>query len=172
MSSADEVASQNGSPDKPTELLESVVIRFLRGQRRRHAARGNAVYQRLGRVRQMTSVRCLIFPRRFAPRPDRWPASAASNCVFPATTSIRPGDEVDTLVAMNPAALKTNVGDLKRGGTLIVNEDAFDKGNVQKAHYDANPARGWQRSGRLPSPSRSDDPAHQRFRRRTGTFAA
>ncbi|HLJ12349.1 MAG TPA: 2-oxoacid:acceptor oxidoreductase family protein, partial [Planctomycetaceae bacterium] len=40
-----------------------------------------------------------------------------------------PGDEVDTLVAMNPAALKTNVGDLRRGGTLIVNDDEFDKGN-------------------------------------------
>ena len=50
-----------------------------------------------------------------------------------------PGDEVDTLVAMNPAALKTNVADLKRGGTLIVNEDAFDKSNIQKAHYEANP---------------------------------
>lgn len=50
-----------------------------------------------------------------------------------------PGDEVDTLVAMNPAALKTNIGDLKRGGTLIVNEDAFDSGNLSKAGYEANP---------------------------------
>lgn len=50
-----------------------------------------------------------------------------------------PGDEVDTLVAMNPAALKTNIGDLKRGGTLIVNEDAFDKGNLAKAGYESNP---------------------------------
>lgn len=50
-----------------------------------------------------------------------------------------PGDAVDTLVSMNPAALKTNIGDLKRGGTLIVNEDAFDKGNIQKATYESNP---------------------------------
>lgn len=50
-----------------------------------------------------------------------------------------PGDEVDTLVAMNPAALKTNLGDLKRGGTLIVNEDAFDKSNLSKAGYAINP---------------------------------
>ncbi|MDA0835016.1 MAG: 2-oxoacid:acceptor oxidoreductase subunit alpha [Planctomycetota bacterium] len=50
-----------------------------------------------------------------------------------------PGDEVDTLVAMNPAALKTNLADLKRGGTLIINEDAFDKSNLQKANYAANP---------------------------------
>lgn len=50
-----------------------------------------------------------------------------------------PGDEVDTLVAMNPAALKANVGDLKRGGTLIVNEDAFDRSNLHKAGYKDNP---------------------------------
>ena len=50
-----------------------------------------------------------------------------------------PGDEVDTLVAMNPAALRTNLGDLKRGGTLIVNLDEFDKGNLQKAGYDGSP---------------------------------
>lgn len=50
-----------------------------------------------------------------------------------------PGDEVDTLVAMNPAALRANIGDLKRGGTLIVNEDNFGKQDVAKAHYDKNP---------------------------------
>lgn len=50
-----------------------------------------------------------------------------------------PGDQVDTLVAMNPAALKTNLGDLKRGGTLIINEDAFDKSNCGKAGYESNP---------------------------------
>lgn len=50
-----------------------------------------------------------------------------------------PGDEVDTLVAMNPAALKTNLADLKRGGTLIINIDEFDKGNLQKAGYEVNP---------------------------------
>lgn len=50
-----------------------------------------------------------------------------------------PGDEVDTLVAMNPAALKTNLADLKRGGTLIINIDEFDKGNLQKAGYEVSP---------------------------------
>jgi 2-oxoglutarate ferredoxin oxidoreductase subunit alpha len=50
-----------------------------------------------------------------------------------------PGDQVDALVAMNPAALKTNLADLKRGGILIVNEDEFDTGNLDKAGYDKNP---------------------------------
>ena len=53
-----------------------------------------------------------------------------------------PGDEVDTLIAMNPAALKSNLADLRRGGTLIVNEDAFELSNLKKAGYDHNPLEG------------------------------
>ena len=40
---------------------------------------------------------------------------------------------------MNPAALITNVGTLERGGTIVVNEDAFTKPNLTKAGYEANP---------------------------------
>jgi len=43
------------------------------------------------------------------------------------------------LIAMNPAALKANIGDLERGATIIANEDAFTTRNLQKAGYDANP---------------------------------
>jgi 2-oxoglutarate ferredoxin oxidoreductase subunit alpha len=50
-----------------------------------------------------------------------------------------PGDEPDVLVAMNPAALKTNVGDLPAGGALIVNSDAFTAQNLAKAAYASNP---------------------------------
>jgi 2-oxoglutarate/2-oxoacid ferredoxin oxidoreductase subunit alpha len=50
-----------------------------------------------------------------------------------------PGDAPDVLVAMNPAALKTNVADLKRGGMLIVNTGAFVKANLKKAGYASNP---------------------------------
>lgn len=46
-----------------------------------------------------------------------------------------PGDQVDTLVVMNPAAFKTNLPDLKHGGILIVNEDEFDTSNLSKAGY-------------------------------------
>lgn len=58
---------------------------------------------------------------------------------FSSSDIYTPGDEVDTLVAMNPAALKANVKDLKRGGTLIINEDEFTKSNLGKAGYEANP---------------------------------
>lgn len=50
-----------------------------------------------------------------------------------------PGDVPDVFVAMNPAALKTNLGDLKRGGILIVDTTAFSKANLKKAQYEANP---------------------------------
>ena len=50
-----------------------------------------------------------------------------------------PGDEIDTLIAMNPAALKTSLGDLRLGGTVIVNTDAFIKNNLKKAGYEENP---------------------------------
>ena len=50
-----------------------------------------------------------------------------------------PGDAVDALVAMNPAALKANLSGLKKGGLLLVNEDAFAKGDLAKATYDKNP---------------------------------
>src|SRR3954453_14635127 len=50
-----------------------------------------------------------------------------------------PGDAPDVLVAMNPAALKTNVMDLPPGGALIVNSDAFTAANLAKAGYPVNP---------------------------------
>ena len=50
-----------------------------------------------------------------------------------------PGDEVDMLVAMNPAALKVNLGRVRPGGTILVNSDAFDKRGLDLAKYDSNP---------------------------------
>jgi len=50
-----------------------------------------------------------------------------------------PGDEPNVLVAMNPAALKVNIGDLEQGGILVVNTDEFSEGNLKKAGYGSNP---------------------------------
>ena len=50
-----------------------------------------------------------------------------------------PGDQPDVLVAMNPAALKTNLPDLKPGGLLIVNEDNFVDKEFRLAKLEANP---------------------------------
>ena len=46
---------------------------------------------------------------------------------------LTPGDMPDALVAMNPAALKTNIDDLPEGGMLVVNADSFKKMNLTKA---------------------------------------
>ena len=58
---------------------------------------------------------------------------------FASRDILTPGDHPNVLVAMNPAALITNVGTLEKGGTVLVNEDAFTKHNLQKAGYEANP---------------------------------
>ena len=50
-----------------------------------------------------------------------------------------PGDSPDVLVAMNPAALKVNIHDLKPGGLLLADLDGFDAGNLKKAGYATNP---------------------------------
>jgi 2-oxoglutarate/2-oxoacid ferredoxin oxidoreductase subunit alpha len=52
---------------------------------------------------------------------------------------LTPGDYPSVLVAMNPAALKANLGDLATGGTVVVNADAFDERALAKAGYAENP---------------------------------
>src|SRR5271154_7500839 len=50
-----------------------------------------------------------------------------------------PGDAVDVLIAMNPAALKVNLADLKANGILIVNSDSFEEIDLRKAKITQNP---------------------------------
>jgi 2-oxoglutarate ferredoxin oxidoreductase subunit alpha len=58
---------------------------------------------------------------------------------FGSRSILTPGDEPDALVAMNPAALKSNISDLPEGGMLVVNVDSFKKMNLKKAGYESNP---------------------------------
>jgi 2-oxoglutarate/2-oxoacid ferredoxin oxidoreductase subunit alpha len=58
---------------------------------------------------------------------------------FASRDIVTPGDTPNVLVAMNPAALKANIGELERGATIIANEDAFTTRNLQKAGYESNP---------------------------------
>lgn len=58
---------------------------------------------------------------------------------FGARTIKTSGDELDALVAMNPAALKTNLEDVKAGGMVIVDTGAFTEKNLRKAGYEADP---------------------------------
>ena len=125
-------------PPRQKESLETVVVRFCGDS-------GDGM-QLVGT--QMTNVSA-AFGNDVSTLPDypaeiRAPAGTLAGVsgyqlCFSNHDIFTPGDEVDTLVAMNPAALKTNIADLKRGGTLIVNADSFDKGNLLKAGYDGNP---------------------------------
>ena len=135
------VADLPASSDRHKESVDTVVIRFCGDS-------GDGM-QLAGT--QFTNVSA-VFGNDVCTLPDfpaeiRAPAGTIAGVsgfqiCFSSKDIYTPGDEVDTLVAMNPAALKSNVGDLKRGGTLIVNEDAFEKSNLQKAGYDKNPLDG------------------------------
>jgi 2-oxoglutarate ferredoxin oxidoreductase subunit alpha len=54
---------------------------------------------------------------------------------------LTPGDQPDALIAMNPAALKSNLEDVAKGGLILVNSDAFDERNLTKAGYETNPLK-------------------------------
>ncbi len=58
---------------------------------------------------------------------------------FSSNEIFTPGDTVDSLVAMNPAALVTNLADLRDGGVLLVNKDAFEKKGLAQAGYESDP---------------------------------
>jgi 2-oxoglutarate/2-oxoacid ferredoxin oxidoreductase subunit alpha len=58
---------------------------------------------------------------------------------FASADILTPGDQPNVLVAMNPAALKVNLDDLKKGGILIANEDGFTDRNLEKAGYESSP---------------------------------
>ncbi|MCP4786767.1 MAG: 2-oxoacid:acceptor oxidoreductase subunit alpha [Fuerstiella sp.] len=138
MSVADPPAPSEG---RSKEALETVVIRFCGDS-------GDGM-QLAGT--QFTNVSA-VFGNDVSTLPDfpaeiRAPIGTVAGVsgfqiCFSSKDIYTPGDEVDTLVAMNPAALKSNLADLKRGGTLIVNEDAFETSNLKKAGYDHNPLEG------------------------------
>lgn len=143
MSSTEVLNPGSGSPSKRREERESVVIRFCGDS-------GDGM-QLVGT--QFTNVSATFgndvstlpdFPAEIrAPQGTLAGVSGFQLC-FSSQDIFTPGDEVDTLVAMNPAALKTNLADLKRGGTLIINTDEFDKGNLLKAGYEVNPLEDGQ----------------------------
>src|ERR1700748_2404366 len=58
---------------------------------------------------------------------------------FAARDILTPGDTPNVLVAMNPAALKAHLGLMRRGATILVNEDAFSVRALQKAGYEVSP---------------------------------
>ena len=79
------------------------------------------------------------FPAEIRAPAGTIPGVSAFQIHFSDHDILTPGDQPGVLVAMNPAALKANLKDLPPGGMLIVNGDAFEKRNLEKAGYAANP---------------------------------
>jgi 2-oxoglutarate ferredoxin oxidoreductase subunit alpha len=123
---------------KAVEQLEQVTIRFAGDS-------GDGMQLTGGRF---TSETALIgndlstlpdFPAEIRAPAGSLPGVSGFQLHFADHDILTPGDAPDVLVAMNPAALKTNLRDLPKGGTLIVNRDAFTERNLEKAGYEASP---------------------------------
>ena len=123
---------------KPVEQLESVVIRFAGDS-------GDGMQLTGGRFTSETALSgndlatFPDFPAEIRAPAGSLPGVSGFQLHFADHDILTPGDRPDVLVAMNPAALKTNLGDLPKGGTLIVDTDAFTDRNLKKADYATNP---------------------------------
>ncbi|HEY2327167.1 MAG TPA: 2-oxoacid:acceptor oxidoreductase subunit alpha [Gaiellaceae bacterium] len=123
---------------KPVEQLESVVIRFAGDS-------GDGMQLTGGRFTSETALKgndlstFPDFPAEIRAPAGSLPGVSGFQLHFADHDILTPGDQPDVLVAMNPAALKTNVHDLRKGGALIVDTDAFTDRNLQKASYESNP---------------------------------
>ncbi len=123
---------------KPVEQLDSVVIRFAGDS-------GDGMQLTGGRFTSETALAgndlatFPDFPAEIRAPAGSLPGVSGFQLHFADHDILTPGDQPDVLVAMNPAALKTNLGDLQKGGTLIVDTDAFTERNLNKAGYASNP---------------------------------
>jgi 2-oxoglutarate/2-oxoacid ferredoxin oxidoreductase subunit alpha len=123
---------------KPVEQVDSVVIRFAGDS-------GDGMQLTGGRFTSETALSgndlatFPDFPAEIRAPAGSLPGVSGFQLHFADHDILTPGDRPDVLVAMNPAALKTNLHDLPNGGTLIVDTDAFTDRNLKKAGYDANP---------------------------------
>src|ERR671932_467993 len=123
---------------KPVEKLDRVIIRF---------AGDSGDGMQLAGAR-FTSETALLgndlstlpdFPAEIRAPAGSLPGVSGFQIHFSDHDILTPGDAPDVLVAMNPAALKTNLKDLPKGGAIIVNTDAFSDRNLEKAGYGSNP---------------------------------
>ena len=128
----------NATVAKPVEQLESVVIRFAGDS-------GDGMQLTGGRFTSETALTgndlstYPDFPAEIRAPAGSLPGVSGFQLHFADHDILTPGDQPDVLVAMNPAALKTNLRDVPKGGTVIVDTDAFTSRNLQKAGYDVSP---------------------------------
>ncbi len=125
-------------PELPITELERVTIRFA-GDSGDGMQLTGTQFTRTAAVFGNDISTLPDFPAEIRAPAGSLPGVSGFQISFSSSDIHTPGDEPDVLVAMNPAALKTNVGDLPPGGALIVNSDAFTQANLNKAAYATNP---------------------------------
>jgi 2-oxoglutarate ferredoxin oxidoreductase subunit alpha len=125
-------------PEPSVEELERVTIRFA-GDSGDGMQLTGTQFTRTAAVFGNDISTLPDFPAEIRAPAGSLPGVSGFQISFSSADIHTPGDQPDVLVAMNPAALKTNVGDLPPGGALIVNSDAFTQANLNKAAYATNP---------------------------------
>lgn len=128
----------NGIVSKKREVLDSVVVRFAGDSGDGMQTAG----AQFGIEAALAGKDISTFPDY--PAEIRAPAGttygvSAFQIHFGSQDVKTAGDEIDVLVAMNPAALKVNVDNLGPGGTIVVDTGAFTERNLKKAGYETNP---------------------------------
>jgi 2-oxoglutarate ferredoxin oxidoreductase subunit alpha len=123
---------------KPVEQLDSVIVRFAGDSGDGMQLTGDRFTSETAMLGNDLST-FPDFPAEIRAPAGSLPGVSGFQVHFADHDILTPGDRPNVLVAMNPAALKTNIDDLPPGGTLIVNSDAFAERNLQKAGYDSNP---------------------------------
>jgi 2-oxoglutarate ferredoxin oxidoreductase subunit alpha len=120
------------------EALETVVIRFA-GDSGDGMQLTGSEFTRASAVAGNDLQTFPDFPAEIRAPAGTLPGVSGFQIQLSSNEVFTPGDAPDVLVAMNPAALRTNLGDLVHGGLLLVNTGAFIKANLEKAGYATNP---------------------------------
>jgi 2-oxoglutarate ferredoxin oxidoreductase subunit alpha len=138
MSTQSTAAQAHPLRQKPRQEIETVTIRFC-GDSGDGMQLTGTEFTRASAIAGNDLQTFPDFPAEIRAPAGTLPGVSGFQIQFSHSTVYTPGDQPDVLVAMNPAALKTNLGDLPPGGTLIVNAGAFNEQNLTKAGYKANP---------------------------------
>ncbi|NLG20120.1 MAG: 2-oxoacid:acceptor oxidoreductase subunit alpha [Actinomycetales bacterium] len=123
---------------KPLQRLDRVVIRFAGDSGDGMQLTGDRFTSETAALGNDLST-LPNFPAEIRAPAGTLPGVSSFQLHFADHDVLTPGDRPDVLVAMNPAALKANLADLPRGGTIIVNTDEFSKRNLAKVGYAASP---------------------------------
>jgi 2-oxoglutarate ferredoxin oxidoreductase subunit alpha len=132
--------------ETPVERLDSVVIRFAGDSGDGMQLTGDRFTSETAELGNDLST-LPDYPAEIRAPAGTLPGVSAFQLHFGNHQVLTPGDHADVLVAMNPAALKANLHQLRRGGTIIANSDEFSNRNLKKVGYDENPLEDDSLSG-------------------------